>query len=530
MPIVISTAAYREAPVGQWPTNDHVPGYFEPAVNEVLLTRTNTFASTFKEHLTAETHKEPSQFEAALKEAAQQVILRAHLPKGAEEMKFFTTWDHTVSSNSTHPHVTRSNEWKPTKISNPPTLPAFRLELGTDDLLKYANLWIGVNQSSFDRYCRTSLTNWIAESPGNEAALKQLLEEAINFAKPLVKIDLEAARFFQHPTITDSLEFVFSKLPFAENSVAVAKLVEGKSEQFSSAVKSACDPAADRTEVTIFSRFENFYLPWAMESLTAPIRRAYETLRNGNNVGAFWKLQRSRTLPMALPVGQDVVNAMLRGYFIARITGRLTIEGPTVKIFVQPDASKPGRWVEFSRELLGGKVLGLSLGGESTHRLNIPAVLLESLPLALVKVYGSSHESLTPYLELLRLGKNLKVGGYGVRDEAKTELDEWFVGGSEFSPLTKSLPGTDDLKIEAENLLKVWIQRSEDHWNQPPTREDFYKFEIFGELGQNIISACKEIIEELNRTEPRLGEFSSSEKRVVADTFKAPDSSDEDIY
>jgi hypothetical protein len=201
-----------------------------------------------------------------------------------------------------------------------------------------------------------------------------------------------------------------------------------------------------------------------------------------------------------------------------------------VKIFVQPEASKPGRWVEFSKELLGAKELGLRNGGESTDRLNIPAILLESLPLALVKVYGSSYESMTPYLELFRLGKNLKKNGYGVRTESMTELDEWFVGGSEFKPLTKSEPKTDELKAEAEQLLRVWIKRSQDQWNNPPSQGNFYEYEIFGEIAPNIISACSELIEELNRTEPKLGDFTSSESRVVAEVFDAPASPEEDVY
>jgi hypothetical protein len=365
------------------------------------------------------------------------------------------------------------------------------------------------------------LSTWISQANGNEEKLKQLLEEAINFAKPLVTIDDGAARIFHDATMGANLEFVFSKLPFDENSAAVTQLVANKSQQFVSAVKEACDPAADRTEITIFSRFESFYYPWAMESLTAPIRRAYETLKTQNNLNAFWLLQRSRTLPQALPVGQDVINAMLRGYFIGRLTGRLTVEGSVVKLFVQPEPSKPGRWIDMSQELLGDKKIGFRNGGDSTDRLNVPAVLLESLPLALVKVYGSSSESLAPYLELFRLGKNLKKNGYGVRTDSKTELDEWFVGGSEFKPLTDSAPGTEELKAEAEKTLRDYIGLAQQQWNNPPTQSNFYEYEIFGEIAPNIISACEELIEELHRTEPKLGEFSSTEQRVVAQA--APD-------
>jgi hypothetical protein len=137
---------------------------------------------------------------------------------------------------------------------------------------------------------------------------------------------------------------------------------------------------------------------------------------------------------------------------------------------------------------------------------------------------------MTPYMELFRLGKNLKSNGYGVRTESKTELDEWFVGGSEFTPLTTSQPGTDELKAEAENLLKSWIKVTQDHWNKTPTQENFYDFEIFGELAPNIIAACEELVQELHRTEPKLGEFSTMEQRVVAETYDGPSSPDEVIY
>jgi hypothetical protein len=530
LPVVVSTAAYREAPVNQWPATDHVPAYFEPAVNEVLLMKTNSFVSKFKEHLSVETGKNPEQLEAGLKSAAQQVILRAHIPNGSEAMTFFTTWDHSVTDNASHPHVVRVNDWKPSLISTSPSLPVFALKLTTADLKRYAQKWIGVNKSEFDRYCSTSLSSWVSESPANESALKQLLEEAISFAKPLVTIDQGAAQFFHGSGITQSLEFVFSKLPFAPGSTTAAQLTAGKSEQFHSAIMNACDPAVHHTEITIFSRFEGFYSPWAMESLTTPIRRAYETLKNRGNLVAFWKLQRSRTLSQALPVGQDVIDAMLRGYFIGRITGRVQVKGSTVSIFVQPDISVAGRWVEFSKELLGAKVLGISNGGDSTDKLNIPVILLESLPLALVRVYGDSHESMTPYLELLRLGKNLKKNGYGVFTESKTELDEWFVGGSEFEPITKAEPRTDELKAEAERILRVWIKDCQVAWSTPPRTSQDYSWQIFGELAPNIIRACTELIEELHRTDPSLGQFTSSEERFVAQLQEETGPDEEAVY
>jgi hypothetical protein len=531
IPIVVSTAAYREAPVAQWPNGEFVPSYFEPAVNEVLLTKSSTFDATFKEHISIETGVDPEKFKDALTIAAQEVILRAKSPRGAGEMEFFTTWDFTVTNNNTHPHVVRSRDWKPSRISSEqPTLPVFELKLGVKDLLSYANKWVGVNQSAFDAYCKTSLRDWINQAPGNEEKLRQLLEEAIDFAKPLVTVDEGAARFFHGQSMGQNLEFVFSKLPFAPNSAAVTQLNANKSQQFQSAIVNSCDPAVQHTEITIFTRFEAFFTPWAMESLTTPIRKAYETLKNKDNLKAFWKLQRARTLSQALPVGQDIIDAMLRGYFVGRITGRIKVQGSTVSIFVQPEPSVPGRWVDFSKELLGAKVLGLSNGGESTDKLNIPVILLESLPLALVKVYGQSHESMTPYMELFRLGKNLKKNGYGVRSESKTELDEWFVGGVEFEPVTKSEPNTDELKAEAERILRVWIKDATDAWSKPPRTSQDYDWQIFAELAPNIIRACTELVEELHRTEPKLGDFTSSDERFDTEISDQPANNDEAIY
>ena len=527
LPTVVSTAAFREAPLDAWPTSDHVPGYFEPAVNEVLLTKTETYARTFKDHLEAETGID--QLEAALKKAAQMVILKAELPRGTEDLKLFTNWDHDEVRGS-HPHIVRTNPWAPVRISNPPTQPGFKLLLGSADLREYANKWIGTNKSAFDQYCSQSLTEWVDLAPGNEVALKQLLEDAIKFAKPLVTIDDGAAKFFHDHTMGTNLEFVFSALPFPENSTTVTQLTASGSQQFKDAVKNACDPAAKRTEITIFSRFESFYYPWAMDSLTSPIRKAFQTLKTNGMSEAFWKLQRSRTLPMALPVGTDVIEAMLRGYFIGRITGRVTVEDNTVKIYAQPDPSKQGNWIEFSKDLLGDKKLGLRLGGDSTDRLNVPAVLLESLPLALVKVYGDSTSSMAPYLELFRLGKNLKAKGYGVRGEAMTELDEWFVGQGGFTPLTKEAPKSNELKAEAGKLLELWAFRAKEQWNNPPSRENFYEYEIFGELAPQMIAAAEELVAEINRTEPSLGEFSASATSVTSAAAPASFAAEDDVY
>jgi hypothetical protein len=532
LPVVTSTAAYREAPVDQWPTNDHVPGYFEPAVNEVVLTKTDTFAATFKEHLATETGKDPAQFEAAMKEAAQQVILRALMPKGTEEMKFFTTWDHSVLNNITHPHVIRTNEWKPSRITNPPTLPAFRLKLTTRDLLSFSNKWIGVNQSAFDQYCRTTLTAWLAQGGANEEKLIQLFDDAVNYAKPLVTIDDGAAKFFHDSEPGPKIEYVFSKLPFARSSIAVNRMKE-KYPEFGKAFEEACDPASQRTEVTISSRFGDFYLPWAMESLTKPIREAYDTLRLGaSGRNDFWHLQRSRVLSQALPVGEDVIEAMLRGYFVGRITGRVLVRGSVVSIFIPGESSGGGRWVDFPSDLLGGKVIGLSQGGESTDKLNIPVVLLESLPLALVKVYGTSHESMTPYLELFRLGKNLKKYrvGVDVSPETKTELDEWFLGEGQFQPVTKSEPNSLELKTEAEGIITHWKIEAEKAWSAVPRDSQSREWQIFGELAPNIVRACTGLIEELNRTEPKLGELPTGDANVTDVVSGSPISDEDAVY
>jgi hypothetical protein len=78
--------------------------------------------------------------------------------------------------------------------------------------------------------------------------------------------------------------------------------------------------------------------------------------------------------------------------------------------------------------------------------------------------------------------------------------------------------------------LKVWIKRSQDEWSRAPRKSQDYDWQIFGELAPNIIRACTELVEELNRTEPKLGEFTSSEERFVAEVFEAPASTEEDIY
>jgi hypothetical protein len=111
--------------------------------------------------------------------------------------------------------------------------------------------------------------------------------------------------------------------------------------------------------------------------------------------------------------------------------------------------------------------------------------------------------------------------------ETKTELDEWFLGEGQFQPVTKSEPNSLELKAEAEGIIAHWKITAETAWGAVPRDSQSREWQIFGELAPNIVRACTGLIEELNRTEPKLGELPVGDANVT-DVVSGPGISDED--
>jgi hypothetical protein len=125
-----------------------------------------------------------------------------------------------------------------------------------------------------------------------------------------------------------------------------------------------------------------------------------------------WDFCRTRPLRDFIPASAKWTDAFLQGWLLGRITGHIQLEakgdgalGFIAKVFdVDGEA-----WENFPRDLLGVGALGV--GNESG--LNIPAALLESLPLAMALSEGDSLEPLRAYQSVTEIGASIQQSNPG---------------------------------------------------------------------------------------------------------------------
>ena len=83
------------------------------------------------------------------------------------------------------------------------------------------------------------------------------------------------------------------------------------------------DGTTDVEGVLYVSRLAGAVHPATITSLTAPIAQRWGTVRSTGSVAGFWQNRRARILPEFCPVTPAVLDEMIRGWFVGRLTGVL---------------------------------------------------------------------------------------------------------------------------------------------------------------------------------------------------------------
>jgi hypothetical protein len=278
-------------------------------------------------------------------------------------------------------------------------------------------------------------------------------------------------------------------------------------------LKSKCTPASAAKEIFITSDTPP-YLPWVFSSLTKPVRDSMAM--NESAPPPVWTNVRGRQLREFIPLGSDLVAAFLRGWIIGRITGLIQEETSSedrphkVKVF-SPNPTKKG-FSTFSTTTLGVKKLGQDGKGNSSIGFNIPAVLLETLPLALANA-SSDMSVLQPYLDLIELGSDMKVVG-GMDSHKVTALDLWFVKKQDWPETQLPFQKEDGSAISVTDrhshrgAANDWLEKNHAFLAavdaQKISEEKFWHLNPEYEIAKELMQAIKKVQEELGR--PDLGE------------------------
>lgn len=514
-----TSAAYRDAPIVTWPKGNTVPSHFSPTVNEVVLTPLDIYDSAFTTQINTETGLTGDE---SLRSAASLIIFRRLLLAGGETQNKIGL---PSEFGSLHPCLeTNSFTWKPPVLNNGAGYaPKYNFKFNSEEIRKVAVEYLGVTGTSFERFSRKSISEWIQDDPGNEGTFKATLETAISYASPLVSIDSNAVRKF-HGNTYESTTYSFSSIPLSRTSQVVQSIASswgtaGSAADNSKSLEDACDPASSATEIFIRSESPG-YSPWVFGSLTAPIKDRFAGLSK-EGVAENWMYARSRPLRHFVPLGPDLIDAFLRGWLVGRISGLIQFEsasdGRPFRIHVHSADSKANKVSEFGQITLGAEGLNNEAvdSGQDSSGWNIPAILLETLPFALASA-STNEEVLQPYLDVIELGSDLRKGPILGSSTAMNALDKWhsLEPGFPESQLEFEGTGADERLADVKNWLSASLEMMGEIDSMPIARENFYTIDPVYEIAQELSSAIKIVLSELDR--PDLGSSMPGQKRFEA--------------
>jgi hypothetical protein len=504
---VPTSAAYRDAPIATWPRGSAIPTHFNPTVNEVVLTDLSQYDVAFNSQVDTESNRK------GLRDIASLILFRkVLLDNGLSQPKTGLSSE----PGAWHPSlVTNSSSWKPPRLSNGSSSELnYTFKFNAQSIRDLSFEYLSVPGSAFDLYSRISIGDWLKENPSHNAVFTTKLQTAISYASPLVGIDSSAVRIF-HGDGYQATYYKFTSIPISKTSAPITSISGswGASDTAvinSTELKEACDEASPTKEIVITSKAPP-YAPWVFGSITTPIKENLAGYSGGEE-SPVWSNVRARQLREFVPLGVDLLQVFLQGWLIGRITGLIQWQSATENnpftISVHPIDGDPVKVSKFGHTTLGVKKLGMTStnSGRDSTGWNIPAVLLETLPLALANA-SSRPDVLRPYLDVLELGRDLKSSAIATESHILNALDLWFSGSRNIPDSQISVANLES-KSEAREAIRQWLVQIDAYLESVEdtklTSDNFFSVNPVYEIASEMREAVKSVQKELDR--PDLGQ------------------------
>ena len=530
------SAAFRKADLAAWPSKlNPIPSHFTPALNEVMVNKVEDFKQRFDQHIVEAIG---STGAVAISEAARQVISRQALDPSTGELANIAGWPLVYKDNGSHPHIGRVVNWMPSKLATylagkNASKPKYEMALYAKDLLKSSRSWVDISGTPFRQFTDAGFTTWLSEHServDRNTEFVQKVREAMDFASPLVDIDQKLVEAIHGPQ-SFGYSYWFSTIPMSKNHKVVGEIKKFWSANMASksandsAIDGACDIGSDPKEIHVSSTTAAPYNAAVFTSLTNPVRNDWTGAIASNVKQDFWEWRRARPLSEFLPVSKDWTMAFLQGWLVGRITGQIQMESlgdETGRIRVRVHAKSAGQsaWVDFPTELLGVAELGVSMSawGEDESGWNVPAALLESLPLAIAMCRGdlaSPLGPLEPYIAVLKLGLSLKVAPsykgqpLGASQAVSNPLDIWFTNSDILGDVTSQVSMSQGKSPEDKRALTIeWLTGVRNYLDKEVLvpiidgpEGNFWQINRLYEIAPALKTAIDSVIRELQRTD-----------------------------
>ena len=397
------TADDRDNDYDFWPKREDstVPRKYTPAPNERLLVEQREYPAEFERLVRASTNEGTGRFSDAVLDVVRELIVgvEARSRKDDEQGR----WSLVEQSRTWKPAVTADPEAERSSQS-----PRFAMPTSPTRYVDRARNWIRREGTAFNSYVTEDLRSFFDEAElapdvfgQRREKFREQLQAALGASEPLVKLNPTLLRLVHDKSVGEATSLVFSSIPFAEGTEmhAVTKQVLGATGFWNDAVSESWFQDARVEGIEIFAMSGFPYQPIVMDSVMEPIARDW--LRQSNTQEsreAFWRFKRSRLLGEAIPADPTVIAAMIRGWYVAKALGWLTVDadggerGPGLSLW-DPAAR---RHADFPRPLLTTR---------RTQPYDYPGVVMQSLIIALAMCNAQeSLEPLRPYRILAELG------------------------------------------------------------------------------------------------------------------------------
>ena len=313
-----------------------------------------------------------------------------------------------------------NQEWKADfSITNEPepARPAtFDVRATPDEIASRAEAWMLQRGTPFELLLHSTLRSYTAHEAGQiqtatptEYEKRQQrfilkIQSAIAASAPLVGINPSLVGLL-HPNSADGASIKVtrdvSQIPFLNHPLDGMIRTELEKSVYAGArsgrIAGVMVNDTHLPHIDIISQLDAPISPLVVESLMKPIANSWASSKNSQVARAgFWSLRRARTLKEFVPVPQEHLRAMIRGWFTAQLLGLIDTSKSQYSIYKNPMGSIPDEKALFPDEFLSSS---------ANPKDQLPLVL-ESLALAYAEVGNqSSLAPLHPYIALRDYGR-----------------------------------------------------------------------------------------------------------------------------
>jgi hypothetical protein len=389
-------------PYAGWPdfAQKGVADHFLPAPNESMLIDVKDFPAEF-DALVEQTVNDPAV--TASRIVIDEVLMGSRSPEVAK-LQENQQWEILQLRQIWIP---KNRHYQVRQAANQPAV--FSAVTDHMQFLDFAKKWIKVPGRAFRAYMDQTIPNYL-KGGGNQAVqstrskkFAAAISSAIQSADPLVDLDQQLLAA-THGAIGRNA--ICSGIPLDKSdpmrdgidNTLVSNGYNPEKGWYISGSK-----AANAKSIEIFTQMTISMSPIPMSSMLEPMLQEWS--KAGHEYSArtnFMTWRRGRSLPEAIPAHPEQWQAMLNGWFVARLLNLFEHDksdpsfkekGPRLSIWGTPATG----WVDFPYPL------------HSAHIANnvddFPAIVLDSLIVAMASCHGAtSLKPLEPYQRLLDLG------------------------------------------------------------------------------------------------------------------------------